>query len=61
MREYDTLLSHEYEDMRIRFEKMRYTLDEELPDPSIGPPRSPSKCRGRLIDAKRFSEQNYAE
>ena len=61
MREYDTLLSHEYEDMRIRFEKLRNTLDEELPRSPGGPPRSPSKCRGRLIDAKRFSEQNYAE
>ena len=62
MREFNTVLSYEYEDMLIRFKKLRNTLDTELPEklPENRPP-STSKCRERLIEAQRFSEKNYAE
>ena len=68
MREFDTAMSFEYEDMICRFKSLRKTMDASLPCPANedGPSRTNedrplSKCRGRLEDAKKFSETNYTD
>ena len=68
MREFDTTLSFEYEDMLSRFKAMRQTLDSDLPHSEVDSAgvslsneeeRPTSKCRERLAEAKKFSETNY--
>jgi len=68
MREFDTAMSFEYEDMICRFKSLRKTMDASFPCPANedGPSRTKedrplSKCRGRLEDAKKFSETNYTD
>lgn len=61
IREYDTALSFEYDDMLSRFKSIRQNMEFDLPTGKPEEDRPASKCRGRLEDAKKFSESNYRE
>ena len=59
-REFDTALSFEYDDMLSRFKSIRQNMESDLPS-GQSEDRPSSKCRGRLEDAKKFSESNYLD